>query len=140
MNANLAFTLRRADSIGLFYAGLDTPAATNPISHLETPQEQTSVLSFGYSIPVRHVFLFANAFESFSGGGSPGVQFGATVPLGRRTSVEASSGTEGAVGGPGAAVGDVGGRLGLSGVLCDGSPGGGGSRSREWDFERRHDA
>ncbi len=55
------------------------------------PSESAQVLTGSYSVQVRRVFFYANAFHDFAPGGGSGASIGVTVPLGRRTSVTVSA-------------------------------------------------
>lgn len=94
--ANVSFSLKRAGSLGIFYAGTDQISSVNPVTQSVTPAQNTRVLSASYSRPLLgHMAFFVNAFADLSGGSRPGVQIGLTIPWGRRQSAELSASSDG---------------------------------------------
>ncbi len=114
LNANAGLSLGRFGSFGVAYAAIDRDAVPNPvrivlppgallaqnefavdgIAYLQ-PAQHAHVLSTSYSVQVSNASVYVTGFRDFAAGGSTGVLFGMTIPLGSRSSVNlsAASGT-----------------------------------------------
>jgi len=97
LSAFTSLSLRRLGSAGLGYAGIDQDAATGPAQSQAASAEHTHVFSANYSLPFRRFSIYANEFRDLSSAGSEGLQFGLTIPLGRRSSVGVSGTSDGSV-------------------------------------------
>ena len=83
-------------AIGAANADLDQDAAPVAIQGNVTPAEHSHVVSGNYSFQVHHIAIYASEFEDLaSTGNSSGMQFGVTIPFGRRSSVEISATSDG---------------------------------------------
>jgi outer membrane usher protein len=124
VNANAGVSLGRFGSLGIAYAGVDRDSAPAPISFFAppgtfltpssslpggvlsvtgnivsfVPAEHAHIVSASYSVQVRNLAFYATGFHDFVNGGSSGVLFGVTIPLGSRSSVSASVGSASAGG------------------------------------------
>ena len=119
LNANAGLALGRFGSFGVAYTGIDRDAVPAPISFFAPPgsffpqsttlpggvlsasggvftfqpAQHAQILSASYSVPIRNMSFYATGFRDFAAGGSSGVLFGLTIPLGDRSSVNASVGS-----------------------------------------------
>ncbi len=94
LNANTGVSLHRFGTLGAAYGSLDQDASRFTVV-AATPAQRTHILSASYSLQVHHLFFFANAFQDLTSNGSGSVQFGVTVPFGRRGSASVSADPEG---------------------------------------------
>lgn len=111
LNGNAGLSLGRYGSVGLAYESVDRDALPSPIRlHVPPgtvldqgtfqlgsifylqPAQHAHVLSASYSTQIGNVGLYATGFRDFASGGSSGVLFGLTVPLGARSSAGVSLG------------------------------------------------
>lgn len=84
---------RRLGSFGAAYAEIRQDAPLHPLNIFPTDPQRAQILTLSYSLQFRHISYYANEFQDFANQDSGGVQFGVTVPIGRRSSVNASAGT-----------------------------------------------
>jgi outer membrane usher protein len=118
LNANAGLALGRFGSFGIAYTGIDRDAVPAPISFFAPPgsffpqtttlpgsvlsasggvftflpAQHAAILSASYSVPIGNMSLYATGFYDFATGGSSGVLFGLTIPLGSRSSINTSVG------------------------------------------------
>jgi outer membrane usher protein len=119
INANAGLALGRFGSFGVAYTAVDRDAAPAPVSFFAPPgtffpqntnlpggvlsaaggvftflpAQHAHILSASYSVSVGNVSLYATGFHDFASGGSSGVLFGLTIPLGSRSSINTSVGS-----------------------------------------------
>jgi outer membrane usher protein len=93
--ASSGMSLRRFGSIGAAYGGLDEDASLNPIQFSANSAQHTHILSASYSVSFHHVSVYANEFRNMSDHGSNGLQFGLTIPFGRRSSASMGGSADG---------------------------------------------
>jgi len=97
LSAFTSLSLRRFGSAGVAYAGIDQDAAAGPFQSQIATAERTHTFSANYSLPFRHFSIYANEFRDLSRAGGGGLQFGLTIPLGRRSSAGVSGTSDGSV-------------------------------------------
>jgi outer membrane usher protein len=96
LNGNTSLNTKHYGSVGVAYAGLDQDNSPNPIPPGSTTAQHTKVVSANYSLQVHHMSIYANEFRSFaSTGDTNGLQFGITIPFGRRSAVTVSGASDG---------------------------------------------
>jgi outer membrane usher protein len=96
LNGNASLFLKRYGSVGAAYAGLDQDNSPNPIPPGSTTAQHSKVFSANYSLQVHHMSIYANEYKYFSStGNNSGLQFGITIPLGKRSSVTVSGASDG---------------------------------------------
>lgn len=94
LSGNAGVFLKRFGTLGIAYAEIRQDVALHPIAQSTTPAQNGKVLSASYTVELHHMSLYVNDFRSFNGSGSQnGVQIGATIPIGRRKSMNLSEGT-----------------------------------------------
>jgi outer membrane usher protein len=96
ISAFTGLSLRRLGSVGLAYAGLAQDSAPVTVQNELTPALKSRIATANYSVQFRHVSFYATEFRDLDAAGSSGSQVGFTVPLGRRSSVAVSGGSDGA--------------------------------------------
>ncbi len=90
-----SLSLRRYGTLGAAYAGSDQAASPLIIQTPDVSAIHSHVLSATYSLQIHHFAIYASQFKSFDRTGSSGLQFGVTLPFGRRSSVDVSASTDG---------------------------------------------
>ncbi len=98
LSAFTSLYLRRFGSLGAAYAGVDQDVSATLVQLAQAVGQHSHVASANYSYQFRRASVYATAFKNISAtgtSGSNGMQFGVTVPLGRRSSVNASATTDG---------------------------------------------
>jgi outer membrane usher protein len=116
LSANFGVSLGQFGSAGIAYSAIDNDVVSAPIqlyvppgTILPTntivrdgvaflqPAQHAHVGTVSYSAQVFNVSVFATAFRDFASGGTSGVLFGLTIPLGARSSggLNAGSGSSG---------------------------------------------
>jgi outer membrane usher protein len=87
---------RRFGSVGIAYAEVKQDAAPYSVQLAFVPAESSQVVTASYSVQIRRVSIYASEYRNFTGtGGSNGLQVGLTIPIGRRSSVNASASSDG---------------------------------------------
>ena len=97
LSAFTSLSLRRLGSAGVAYAGIDRDAPGGPAQLQVASAEHTHVFSANYSLPFRHFSIYVNEFRDLSSAASGGLQFGLSIPLGRRSSAGVSGTSDGSV-------------------------------------------
>jgi outer membrane usher protein len=97
LSAFTSLSMKRLGSAGVTYAGIDQDAPTGPAQLQVASAEHTHVFSANYSLPFHRFSIYVNEFRDLSSAGSGGLQFGLTVPLGRRSSAGVSGMSDGSV-------------------------------------------
>ncbi|WP_348264701.1 fimbria/pilus outer membrane usher protein [Telmatobacter sp. DSM 110680] len=95
LSAFSSLYLRKFGSLGAAYAGIDKDAAPNTGQQGSLTAEHSHVVSASYSRQMHRVSVFVTGFDNLAGTGSNGVQFGVTLPFGRRSSVSMSASSDG---------------------------------------------
>jgi len=95
LNANVGLSLKTFGSVGIAYAGIDGNISANPVESSITSTQQAHILSASYSVQVHHMSIYATEFRDLANEGSGGLQFGLTIPFGRKGSVGVSSASDG---------------------------------------------
>lgn len=95
LSAFSSLYLRRFGSLGAAYAGIDQDAAPTPIQPGSATAEHSHVVSASYSLQIHRVSIFMTGFNNIAGAASNGMQFGVTIPFGRRSSVSVSASSDG---------------------------------------------
>lgn len=107
ITASASYSMDRWGTLGLAWAQIDRPAAFVPVGIIGAPEfgpptgtpglrllpaQSTRLLTASYSARVfNRAYLFADAFHDFARGGGDSVSVGITIPLGRRSSANASA-------------------------------------------------
>jgi outer membrane usher protein len=95
VSAFTSVSLKRFGSAGVAYAGVNEDASPAPVPLSASPAQHSQVVSANYSVQYHHVTIYANEFRDQVNKGGSGLQVGLTIPIGRRTSVSASGGSDG---------------------------------------------
>jgi outer membrane usher protein len=97
LSAFASVSTRHFGSAGVAYGELAQDAAPVAVPGSIATAEHTRVLSANYSLQLRRVSIYATEFKDFSStsNSSNGVQFGLTIPFGRRSSVNLSATSDG---------------------------------------------
>ncbi len=89
---------KRFGSLGAAYSGIDQDPTPNPIPFGVVSAEHSHVASGNYSLQFHRVTIYASGFKDFAAtGDGSGLQFGVTIPFGRRSSVNVSGTSDGSV-------------------------------------------
>lgn len=93
ISAFTSLSSKRFGSVGVAYVESDQNADANP-SYVSVQNSQ--VVSVSYSLQFRKVSIYASEFSNLANaGGSNGMQFGLTIPFGRRSSANVSATSDG---------------------------------------------
>ncbi len=95
LSAFTGLSLSRFGSGGLAYAALDQDASPIPLQSNFVPAQHSQIVTANYSIQIRHAYLYATEFRDLVNKGSSGLQFGLTIPFGRRSSISVIGGSDG---------------------------------------------
>jgi outer membrane usher protein len=95
LNANTGLSLRRFGSMGVAYAGLDQNSSPISVAVGITPAQHAHIFSANYSIQVHHMSIYVTEFQDLANKNSGGLQFGLTIPFGKRSSVDVSGTSDG---------------------------------------------
>ena len=90
-----SMSFRRFGTAGVAYAGSDQDASPIPLKLAEASAIHSHVVSASYSLQMHHVSIYASEFKSFDRTGTSGLQFGVTIPFGRRSSVDVAASSDG---------------------------------------------
>jgi outer membrane usher protein len=119
LSAFTGLSLRRFGSGGLAYAAANMDPSPVPLEQNITPVQHSQVVSANYSVQIHHTFFYATEFRDLVNKGSSGLQFGLTIPFGKRSAVTVSGTSNGSaqleVQKPAPMVGDWGYQAYLSG-------------------------
>lgn len=98
LSAFTSLSLRRFGSAGLAYAGIDQDDNAPALVQMAVaPAEHSHVVSANYSFQFRHISFYVSEFRDLTNQDSGGLQFGLTIPLGRRNSINVSGASNGSV-------------------------------------------
>jgi outer membrane usher protein len=95
ISAFTGLSLRKLGSVGLAYAGVAQDPSPVAVFGQVSPALQSHVVTANYSVQFHRISYFATEFRDLDAAGSSGLQFGFTVPLGRRSSASASGASNG---------------------------------------------
>ena len=95
LSAFTGLSLKKFGSGGLAYAAVNMDASPVSIQQIVSAAQHSQVVSANYSLQIHHAFLYATEFRDLVNKGSSGLQFGLTIPFGKRNSVTASGGSNG---------------------------------------------
>jgi outer membrane usher protein len=95
INLFTGLNFRRFGSAGLGYAEVaETPSPVFVQNAFAGPL-QSHVVSANYSVQIRRVSFFATEFRDLDTANASGLQVGLTIPMGRRSSISVSGGSNG---------------------------------------------
>jgi len=95
LNGNAGLSLRRFGSLGVAYAALDRADVEQPGTLSVVSTQHSRIFSASYSVQVRRMSIYATEFRDLNNKGNGGLQFGVTLPFGRRSSASVSGSTGG---------------------------------------------
>jgi outer membrane usher protein len=90
-----SLSLRHFGTGGVAYAGVDQDPSPHPLPLQQPTSFKSHVVSGNYSLQLRRLSLYANAFQSLDNGGGSGVQAGVVIPFGRRSSANVGWSSDG---------------------------------------------
>jgi outer membrane usher protein len=89
LSGNAGLAMRRSGSMGVAYAAINQDSSPNAIAQSTSQSPHAHVLSANYSVQIHHVSFYATEFKNLASSNSNGFQVGITIPLRRRTTVNA---------------------------------------------------
>ncbi len=95
LNGNMSLFLKRIGSIGGAYTELDQDNSPNPMPAGSNLAQRSKIFSANYSRQFHYISIYATEFKYFgSTGSNNGMQAGMVIPFGKRSSVDASGGSD----------------------------------------------
>ncbi len=86
-------SLRRLGSFGVSYAETRQDPSLHPLVQQVALGQHGQIISGSYSLQFPGLSIYVNDFKDFANGGGNSIHAGITVPLGRRRSIELSTGS-----------------------------------------------
>ena len=95
VSAFTSVSFRRFGTAGGAYAGVSQDPSPRPLTTGGISAQSSHVVSANYSVQIHRMSFYASLFKSLDDSSSAGVQFGLTIPFGRRSSVDISGSSDG---------------------------------------------